>query len=388
VKLAIVHDYLNQMGGAERVLKVLHEVYPDAPIYTSIYEPSLVDPAFMGMDIRTTFMQRLPFVARHHRPFLPVFPLAFESLDLRQYDVVLSVSSAWSKSVLTRPETCHVCYCLSPMRFAWSFLDYAPGEVNRWQGSLLLPILMALRAWDVASAARVDHFIGISSHVARRILKYYRRQAAVIYPPVETRSFAAEAANAGDDGYFLIVARLIPYKRIDLAIEACNRIGAKLKIIGNGRDRTRLEALAGQGGNVEFLGHVEESEKRRYLRRCRAFIFPNSEEDFGIAPVEALASGRPLVAYAAGGALDMIEEGMNGLFVRGQTVEALADVLARVPNYSWDSRAISEHASKFDVETFKSTLQAFVTEKVAEHLRPALGAGAHFGQSQPALPST
>ena len=370
MKLAIVHDYLNQMGGAELVLKVLHELYPDAPIFTSIYDPALVDADFRKMDVRTTFMQRLPLVARHHQAFLPIFPFAFESIDLRPFDVVLSMSSAWSKNVLTRPETCHINYCLSPMRFAWSFLDYAAREqISDWQRPILMPIMAALRAWDVAGSNRVDHFIGISGEVNRRIMKFYRRDAALIYPPVETRSYADGVADAGDDGYFLIVARLVPYKRIDLAIQACNRLKAPLKIIGGGRDEAHLRARAGP--TVEFLGRVDDETKRRYLRRCRAFLFP-SEEDFGIAPVEALASGRPVVAYAAGGALDFVVEGKTGLFLREQTPEALAAALARVSDYEWDSSAISDHASQFDTETFKSRLDGFVREKAAAHPRPAL----------------
>ncbi len=369
MKLAIVHDYLNQMGGAEKVLLVLHDLFPDAPIYTTIYEPSLVDPAFRSMDVRTTFMQRLPFVHRHHQPFLPVFPFAIESIDLREHDVVLSMSSAWSKNVVTRPEQCHVSYCLTPMRFAWDPEGYLAGErVTGWQKSLLSPVLMGLRMWDVVGANRVDHFIGISSTVNARIKKYYRRDASLIHPPVETRALAAHAAEAGDDGYFLVVARLIPYKRIDLAIEACGRLGVPLKVIGDGRDRPRLQALARSGAEVEFLGWVDEQTKRRHLRRCRAFIFP-AAEDFGIAPVEALASGRPVVAYAAGGALDVVEEGVNGLLFREPTADALAEQLQAAGQYHWDSTAIAANAARFDTETFKTRLLAFVEEKAAEHAR-------------------
>jgi glycosyltransferase involved in cell wall biosynthesis len=227
LKLAIVHDYLNQMGGAERVLLVLHALYPDAPVYTSMYAPDLVDPAFRRMDVRTSFMQRLPFVHRRHQPFLPLFPFAFESFDLRGYDVVLSMSSAWAKNVLTRPETCHVCYCLTPMRFGWSFEEYVEGEpVAAWQRGVLAPILTGIRLWDVAGASRVDHFAAISTGVARRIQKYYRREAQVIYPPVHTAPLAeAGAAVPARPGRpsVLMVTRLVPYKRVDLAIEACNR---------------------------------------------------------------------------------------------------------------------------------------------------------------------
>ncbi|HEX2035560.1 MAG TPA: glycosyltransferase [Chloroflexota bacterium] len=366
MKLAIVHDYLNQMGGAERVLMVLHDLYPSAPIYTSIYAPELVDRAFSRMDIRTSFMQRLPLVHRHHQAFLPLFPFAFESLDLREYDVVLSMSSGWAKNVLTRPETCHVCYCLTPMRFAWNFEAYRPGErIAGWQMGALAPILAGLRLWDVAGANRVDAFAATSLSVKRRIEKYYRRQAAVIYPPVQTEAYAYNPEEGqGDGDYFLIVSRLIPYKRIDLAIEACNRLRLPLKVIGNGRDRGRLEAMAGP--TVEFLGWVDEESKRRYLQGCRAFIFP-SEEDFGITPVEAMAAGRPVVAFGAGGALDTIVDGVTGLFFRQPSVGSLAEALQRVQRIDWDRPTIARHASRFDTGTFKTEMRRFVEAQVTQY---------------------
>ncbi len=374
MNIAIVHDYLNQMGGAERVLLTLHEVFPQAPIYTSIYAPRLVDPAFARMDVRTSFMQRLPFVHTHHQAFLPLFPFAFESFDLREYDLVLSMSSAWSKNVVTRPETCHVCYCLTPMRFGWNFQGYAQaGErITAWQRAALTPIITALRLWDAVGASRVDFFAAISTTVAQRIRKYYRREAEIIYPPVDTHRFAAgDAAEEPDGGYFLVVSRLIPYKRVDLAILACQRLGVPLKIIGEGRDRPRLEALSrqhrnGHGSRVEFLGAVRDI--RPYLRRCRAFIFPG-EEDFGIAPVEAMAAGRPVVAYAAGGALDTVVPGVTGVFFRQQTVESLATALEEVSCRTWDRATIAAHAARFDTEAFKTKLRRFVEAKLDEHRR-------------------
>ena len=369
MKLAIVHDYLNQMGGAERVLLVLHELFPQAPIYTSIYAPQLVHPAFQRMDVRTTFMQRLPAAHNHHQAYLPVYPFAFESLDLRAYDVVLSMSSGWAKNVLTRPETCHVCYCLTPMRFGWSFEEYVAGErLAGWQRRLLAPLLTGLRVWDVAGANRVDHFAAISAAVARRIRKFYRRDAEVIFPPVDTSAYAYCGGDAADEGYFLVVSRLIPYKRVDLAIEACNRLGAPLKIVGEGRDRPRLEQLAGR--TVEFLGEVDDATKRRYLHGCRAFIFPG-EEDFGIAPLEATAAGRPVVAYAAGGALDTIVDGRTGVLFDRQHPASLACALQRVESIRWDRRAIAAHAATFSVPTFKSRLQQFVERSVAAHRQQA-----------------
>jgi glycosyltransferase involved in cell wall biosynthesis len=317
------------------------------------------------MDVRPSFMQHLPGVARHHQAFLPVFPFAFESLDLRPYDVVLSMSSAWSKNVLTRPETCHVCYCLTPMRFGWSFEEYvSAGErVFGWQRRLLQPILTGLRLWDAVGANRVDHFAAISNSVARRIKKYYRREAAIIAPPVETGTYRADEP---DEGYFLVVARLIPYKRVDLAVQACSRLGMRLKIIGDGRDRPRLEALAGGNGNVEFLGWVDEATKRHYLEACRGFIFA-AEEDFGIAPVEAMAAGRPVIAYGAGGALDTVVDGMTGVFFGQQSPAALAAALERASTIRWDRAAIAAQAARFDVATFKDKLRQFVEDSVASH---------------------
>lgn len=358
MRFAIVHDYLNQMGGAERVLMVLHDLFPDAPIFTSIYEPSLVDPAFRTMDIRTSFMQHLPLVHRHHQPFLPVFPFAFESLDLSRYDVVLSMSSAWSKAVVTRPDAIHLNYCLTPMRFAWAFDDYVRDEpVSRWQRAVLAPILSWLRHWDVKTSNRVDEFSAISTVVQQRVNRYYSRSASIIYPPVDTTPFAPLRATSRDGGYFVVASRLIPYKRIDLAIAACNQLRAPLKILGEGRDRARLEALAGP--TIEFLGWVNEAEKRSVIADATAFIFP-AEEDFGIAPVEAMAAGRPVVAFGSGGALDTVVPGKTGAFFHEATPEALASVLSEVQRQSWDCDAIASHAARFDTETFKAQMRAWV----------------------------
>ncbi|MBI3970309.1 MAG: glycosyltransferase [Chloroflexi bacterium] len=365
MKLAIVHDYLNQMGGAELVLMELHELFPDAPIYTSIYAPDLVDPAFRRMDIRTSFMQRLPLVHTHHQVFIALFPFAFESLDLREFDVVISISSGWAKNVLTRPETCHICYCLTPMRFGWSSGDYTPGErLGGWQRALLAPLLSGLRVWDATGSNRVDYFAAISNTVAHRIRKFYRRESTIIYPPVSTRRYVPDPPSTDGDDYFLVVGRLIPYKRVDLAVGACNRLRAPLKIIGDGRDRARLQAMAGP--TVEFLGRVDDSTKRRHLQRCKAFLFPG-EEDFGIAPVEAMAAGRPVVAYGAGGVLDTVVDGVTGTLFWKRTPEALAAALEQARSRRWDSDAIIGHAARFSVQTFHSQLKEFVEAKVAEH---------------------
>ncbi len=355
MKVALVHDYLNQMGGAERVLLALHELYPDAPIYTSIYAPQRVDPAFGRLDIRASFMQRLPLVTRHHQPFLPLYPLAFERLDLRAYDLILSSSSAFAKGGIAPPGALHICYCHTPMRWAWSYQDYIAGERVGPLPRLLLPLLMRrLRAWDQATARRVDHFIANSPLVAQRIASYYQREAVVIPPPVETVNYSLAPVQ---ENFFLIVSRLVPYKRIDLAIEAFNRLRLPLKIIGIGRDRARLERLAGP--TITFLGWLPDAQVRDYLARCRALIHPGAE-DFGLTPLEAQASGRPVIAYGAGGALSSVIEGVTGLFFRERSPSALAEAVQRFRPDQFDPQTIRHHAEEFDIRRFQQRVARFI----------------------------
>src|SRR5258707_2430988 len=337
MKVALVHDYLNQMGGAERVVLAFHEIFPDAPIYTSIYDPKRVDAAFREMDIRTSFMQKLPLVKKHHQPFLPFYPFAMERLDLRGYDLVLSSSSAFGKGVITRPETMHICYCHTPMRWCWNYDEYVEREqLGRISRSILPFLITGLRVWDQTSAMRVDDFIANSPVVAERIQKYYRRDAVVIPPPVEAERFPFQPGIELED-YFLIVSRLIPYKRIDLAIEACNQLQLPLVIIGGGRDLERLKRMA--GSTIRFLGKLSDEEVLHYYTHCRAFIFPG-EEDFGITPLEAQACGRPVIAYGAAGALATIVDGITGVFFREQTVERLTTVLASFNERMFNPSAI------------------------------------------------
>jgi glycosyltransferase involved in cell wall biosynthesis len=359
LKVAIVHDWLNQVGGAESVLEVLKELYPDAPVYTSIYWPQAMPDRYRQWDIRTSWLNRLPLIKAHHQPFLPLYPLAFEGFDLREYDLVISNKSAFCHGVITSPETVHVCYCLTPTRFLWDYHNYVRHErINPMASALLSPMLPGLRRWDRAAADRVDHFVAISETIRQRIRKFYQRDSLVIHPPVDIGRFAVEDSH---DDYFLIVSRLIPYKRIDVAVEAFSLMGLPLKIVGDGRDRPRLEAMA--KSNIEFLGRLPDEDVGRLLSRCRAFVFPG-EEDFGIAPVEAQAAGRPLIAYAAGGALETVVDGVTGLFFREQTAESLAEVVTTFDEQAFDSMAIRRHAEEFNRESFKSKLDAFVDEKV------------------------
>lgn len=357
MKIAFVVSWLNQHGGAERVLEAAHVLYPDAPVYTSIYDPRALPDFYRSWDIRPSFLDRLPGVHRHHQLYLPFYPLAFESFDLREYDVVLSIPSAFAHGVLTPSTSRHICYCLTPARFLWQYREYVENETVGRSARLVLPLLISrLREWDRLAAERVDDYVAISRVVQSRIAKFYRRTSAIIYPPVEISDFTpVPPSQVGD--YFLIVSRLVPYKRVDLAVEAFNALGLPLVIAGDGRDRARLEGMARP--NVRFLGRVSDAERRGLMARCRAFVFPG-EEDFGIAPLEANASGRPAIAFAGGGALDTIIEGANGVFFREATGASLAERVRTFDTSQFDPREIRAQAERFDTRVFQTKIREFV----------------------------
>jgi glycosyltransferase involved in cell wall biosynthesis len=361
MKVALVHDYLNQMGGAERVVMAFHELFPDAPIYTSIYDPARVDVAFRKMDIRTSFMQKFPLVTKHHQPYLPFYPTAMEQLDLRGYDLVLSSSSAFGKGVITRPETLHICYCHTPMRWCWNYREYVEREQLGKVACGILPFFITgLRIWDQVSANRVDHFIANSPAVAERIRKYYQREAMYIPPPVEASRFPFDP-TLQPGNYFLILSRLVPYKRIDLAIQACNQLRLPLVIIGGGRDLERLKQLAGP--TIRFLGRLPDEQVIYYYAHCRAFLFPG-EEDFGITPLEAQACGRPVIAYGAAGALASVIEGVTGVFFREQTIESLVATLTSFDEKQFNPTTIRNHALEFDTPRFHQRILQFIKTKI------------------------
>ena len=355
MKLAIVCSWLNQYGGAERVLEVVHDMYPDAPVYTSIYRPETLPEAYRSWDIRTSFLNRIPLVRRKHQFLLPLYPLAFESLDLRGYDVVLSLTSGFSHGVLTPANTPHVCYCLTPARFLWSYHAYIEREgVGRLTQAALQPYLKSLRQWDRLAADRVDRFVAISRTVQRRIYKVYRRESEIVYPPVLLQEAQEGVSPPEPEDYYLVVSRLIPYKRIDLAVEAFNRLGLPLRIIGEGRDGPMLRAMAKD--NIRFDGYVAGDQVvRREMARCKAFIFPG-EEDFGLTPLEAMSSGRPVIAYAGGGALDTVIEGRTGVFFHEPTVESLMEAVERCEATRFEPSTLIEHARQFGVPRFQVEL--------------------------------
>jgi glycosyltransferase involved in cell wall biosynthesis len=361
MKTALVHDWLNQMGGAEDVLETMVELYPQAPIHTSLYWEDGM-PAYMRRwDIYTSFIDRLPLAKKRQQLYFPFYPMAFEQFDFSSYDLVVSNKSGFCHGVITGPETLHICYCLTPTRYVWRYDQYAEQEhLNPLLRAIMPPFLTSLRQWDRLAADRVDHFIAISQTIRQRIAKIYRRESTIIYPPVDTSRFTPSAQI---EDYYLIVGRLVPYRRIDILIEAFNRLERPLLIAGSGRDRERLEALAGP--NVEFLGYVPDEELPDLMARCLTFMWPG-EEDFGISPIQAMAAGRPVIAYAAGGALETVIPGYTGALFYEQNVNAIIEAVESYDTGSADPAALNAFARKFDTAAFKRKMQQFVEKKLEE----------------------
>lgn len=362
MKVALVHDYLNQAGGAEKVLKILQEIFPVAPIFTLLYDENKLGHIFPVNKVKPSFIQRLPFGRTKYKWFLMAMPAAIENFNLSDYDLVISSASAFAKGVVTRPETLHLCYCHTPTRYLWSDTHSYIEELsyNRLIKKFLPYFLTRLRLWDRLAADRPDHFIANSQTVQKRIKKYYNRESDLIHPPVETAKFKI-AGQLGN--YYLIGGRLVPYKRYDLAVAAFNRLGIPLKIFGEGPELDKLKKIA--KNNIEFLGRVSDEQEVELYSHCLAFVHPQ-EEDFGITPVEAMASGRPVIAYAAGGALETVIDGLTGKFFDEQTWEALADAVIRFKPEDYNPQAIREHAKKFDVEVFKQKIKNYVEEKMRQ----------------------
>lgn len=369
MRVAIIHDWLTGMRGGEKCLEVFCELFPDADLHTLLHVPGAVSERIEAMSLRTSFVQKLPWARTRYRHYLPLFPAAVESFDLSGYDLVLSSSHCAAKGVIPPPGARHVCYLYTPMRYAWDMRpQYFPPERTGLLGRTLLPFFLNyLRSWDVASAARVDRFVAISRFVARRVELYYRREADVIYPPVDVDAFAP--ARERDD-FFLAVSALVPYKRIDLAVEAFGRLGLPLVVIGSGPEEERLKAMACD--TVTFLGWQPHDVLARHYRRCRAFVFPG-EEDFGITPLEAQASGRPVLAYAAGGALETVrgpdgEAGPpTGLFFAEQTAASLEGAvrafLEREADFD-DPAPMRENAARFSTGRFRREMRAYLEKAV------------------------
>lgn len=369
MNLAIVHDGLATAGGgggAERVLSVLHRMFPEAPVYTTVYHPERMPKEMRDWDIRTTFIQKLPQGPEKYQRYFPLFPMAIEQLDLRDFDVVISCNHAVAKGVITSANAFHLSYCYSPLRYAWDMyheyleLEQIPG----WQRLLLPGLMHYLRTWDAVASLRVDEFVGISRYVARRIEKFYRRPASVIYPPVELG--LKSAAPAAD--YYLVVSRLVAYKRLDLVIEAFNRLGWPLVVIGDGVERSRLEGMA--KGNITFLGRQPDEVVHQHLSACKGFVFPGIE-DFGIAPVEAQAAGKPVIALAQGGAAETVVHGETGILFGRQAVDELVEALRQAEAHRFDPEAIRRHAERFSTERFVHEFHTLLDDRLGRPARRA-----------------
>lgn len=360
MKIALAHDYLVQYGGAERVLEAFMELFPDAPIYTLVYDKEAMHGVFEGKNIKTSFLQKIPFAAKNHRIFPLLMPMAAEQFDFSDYDIVLSDSSSYIKGIITSPKTLHISYIHTPTRYAWDDCQkytqdfYFPNFIKK-----MVPFAMNyIRLWDRAAIERVDKIISNSYFVAQRIKKYYRRESTVIHPPVNFHKFYISEKKKD---YFLMVGRLLAYKKFDIGIKAFNKLGLKLKIIGRGPELKRLKKIAKD--NIEFLGRVPDEELSKYYSECQAFIFPQ-EEDFGIVAVEAMASGRPLIAFYGGDIPEHLEEGKSGVFFHRQNSEDICKAVKKFQELSFDSEYIRRQAEKFDKSVFKAKIKAYIEESL------------------------
>jgi glycosyltransferase involved in cell wall biosynthesis len=362
-RVALVHDWLTGMRGGEKVLEALCEIFPAAPLYTLVRVPGTVSERIEARPIHTSFVQHLPAPGRLYRHYLPLYPLAVELWDLSSFDLVISSSHCAVKAVKVRKDAVHVCYCHSPMRYAWDQFDayFGPDQIGKLKSRLMRPIMHAMARWDRATATRVDRFLANSQYVAGRIGRYYNRRSAVVYPPVATDFYTPEPRSSARG--FLIVSALVPYKRLDVAIEACRRLAAPLTIVGTGPEEARLRALAGP--DARFVGWLPDEDIRTLYRSAAATLLPGTE-DFGIVPLESQACGTPVVALGDGGALETVVDGETGVLVPEPTVEAFTAGLNRATEASFDPAAARANALRFSKEQFVTSVKAALNDAIAE----------------------
>ena len=354
MRIAFVHEYLNQFGGAERTLATLVSMFPEAPIYTLLYDEKATRGVFRSRKVQTSFLQKFPMAISHHEWYPALMPLAIEQFDFSQFDVVVSISASFAKGVITKPQTRHICYCLTPPRFLWDNSqkfgkDFGFPFFIRFASQ---PLISYLRNWDNTASDRPDEFWRISNFVGNRIDKYYRRPSVQIYPPVDTSLFTLATEPPKD--YFLMAGRLVSYKKFDVAIKAFNELGLPLKIIGVGPEVSNLKKVANK--NIEFLGHVSDESLSQYYRGARALVFPQ-EEDFGIVPLESMSSGRPVIAYSGGGAKETVIDGETGIFFDSQTPQSIIDAVKKFGSLKFDPNLCRHQAEKFSVEKFKEQVK-------------------------------
>lgn len=364
MKVALVHDWLTGMRGGEKCLEVLCELFPDAPIYTLLHNKGAMSPIIESKQIVTSFINSLPKKETHYRSYLPLFPSAIEQFDFSDFDLIISTSHAVAKGARPRHNALHICYCHTPMRYVWEMYDEYFGEdkagvVTRTAMKIIRPYL---QRWDVKTAHRVHYYIANSQNVRKRIYRYYQREADVIFPPVDTDLFALSQKN---DGYYLMVTALVPYKRVDLAINVFNSIGEKLLIVGKGTETEQLKTIA--KSNIEFLGWRSDQELAQLYAGCRALIFPG-EEDFGIVPLEAMACGKPVIAYGKGGALETVVDGTTGVFFYEQSTNSLKQAIQKAVETNFNAQNIRNHALQFSRPIYKQKMKDFIETKTRQHI--------------------
>jgi len=364
MKIALVYDRINKFGGAERVLLNLHKIWPQAPIYTAVYNPRTASWA-KAIKIKPSFLQKFPLAKTHHELYPWLTPMAFESFNFDKFDVVISITSAEAKAIITKPKTLHLCYCLTPTRYLWSHQDQylaSPGlgafsKVGRKVFKLFTPYL---KKFDLIASNRPDQYIAISTTVKNRIKQYYHQNSIIIHPPVDTSKFSYKSPK----DYYLLVSRLTPYKKVDLAIKAFNKLAKKLIIVGQGRELSNLKRLAGP--TIEFTGSISDNQLISLYQYCQALIMPQ-QEDFGIVSVEAQASGKPVIAFKAGGALDTVIHKKTGIFFKKPTVDSLIQAMKEFTSYQWDKQYIMSHGQNFDKKHFKQKFKKLVEEQWQKH---------------------
>lgn len=367
MKVAFVYDRVNKFGGAERLLLVLHEIWPEAPIYTAVYNPKTAKWAKV-FKVYPSFLNKLPFAKTWHEIYPWLMPIAFESFDFSGYDVVISVTSAEAKGIITKPETLHICYCLTPTRYLWSGeKDYLEnpgfGMLNFLARQFVRPVFRYLKRWDLVACSRPDYYLAISENVKKRIKKYYDKDSEVIYPPVGLkRNWRVKIENQGK--YFLVVSRLVSYKKVDLVVKVFNKLGEKLKIVGTGREMGRLKKMA--KGNIDFLGELTDKELLRYYQESRALIMPQAE-DFGLVSLEAQSFGKPVIAFGKGGGEETVINGKTGVLFNLQNEEALLQAIKKFEQMEISPLECIKNAEKYDKEDFMKKFKKKVLEKYQQY---------------------
>ncbi|MEW6652262.1 MAG: glycosyltransferase [Bacteroidota bacterium] len=362
LKIALVHDWLTGMRGGEKVLEVLCELYPEAALFTLLHNKGTLSETIENMKIRTSFIDKLPSKERKYRSYLPLFPIAIETFDFSEYDLVISTSHCVAKNVKVK-NGLHICYCHTPMRYVWEMFDEYFGKgkagfVTRTAMKIAAPIL---RKWDVLTSSRVNYYIANSRYVAGRIKNYYNRTSEVIHPPVDSSTFQI-SKESGD--YYLVVSALVPYKKNEIVIEAFNKLGKKLLVVGTGPEEAKLKSIAQE--NCTFLGWKSNEELAKYYAGCKALLFPGIE-DFGIVPLEAMACGKPVIAFANGGALETVVDQKTGIYFFEQNSDAIVEAVLKLEQTTYDTQIIREHAMNFSREKFKERIKAYIGAKIKLH---------------------